>query len=61
MEEAIDNLDMDTMDEVVGQLQKMALPQEQKPYFLQLKDAVEVLDVEACDTVVKEWKQHFFA
>ncbi len=61
MEEAIDNLDMDTMDEVVGQLQKMALPQEQEPYFSKLKDAVEVLDVEACDTVVKEWKQHFFA
>ena len=61
MEEAIDNLDMDTMDEVVGELQKAALPQEQEPYFLQLKDAEEVLDVETCDTVVKEWKQRFFA
>ena len=56
MEDAIDNLDMDAMDNVVEQLEKMFLPEEQEQYFTQLKDAVEELDVEACEAVLSEWK-----
>lgn len=57
MMEAIDNLDMDTMDEIVKQLSTMSLPEEQDPLFEQLQDAVEGMDVEACETIINEWKK----
>lgn len=57
MEEAIDNLNMDAMDDVVEQLEKMTLPEEQEQYFVQIKEAVEGLDVEACETVLANWKK----
>lgn len=57
MSEAVDNLDMDVMDDIAGQLEKMALPKEQEQHFLLMKNAVEDLDVETCETVVKEWKK----
>ena len=57
MMEAIDNLDMDTMDEIVKQLSTMSLPEEQEPLFEQLQDAVEGMDVEACETIINEWKK----
>ena len=57
MEEAIDNLDMDVMDDMVEQMGKMELPGAQAHYFVQMKDAVEGLDVETCETVVSEWKK----
>ena len=57
MMEAIDNLDMDTMDEIVKQLSTMSLPEEQEPLFEQLQDAVEGMDVETCETIINEWKK----
>ena len=58
MKEGIDNLDIDILDNVVNQLEKMALPEKQKLYFSQLKDAVEGLDVEECQMIVEEWEKH---
>ena len=57
MEEAIDNLDMDAMDDVVENLDKILIPKEQEQYFAQMKEAVEGLDVETCETVLTEWKK----
>ncbi len=57
MMEAVDNLDMDAMDDIVGQMEKMSIPKEQEQCFSQVKDAVEDLDVETCETVVEEWKK----
>lgn len=57
MKEAIDNLDMDVMDDIVGQMEKMALPKEHEKCFSMVKNAVEDLDVETCETVVAEWKK----
>lgn len=57
MQEAMDNLDADTMDHVVGELDKFMLPPEQETCFMQVKDAVEGLDTEACETVVMKWKE----
>ena len=57
MEEAIDNLDMDTMDKVVEQLEGMELPENQTQCFLMMKEAVEGLDVETCEKVVGAWKK----
>lgn len=57
MLEAMDNLDADTMDHVVEELDSFMLPPEQEAYFMQMKDAVEGLDTEACETVVVKWKE----
>ncbi|MCM1216823.1 MAG: PocR ligand-binding domain-containing protein [Lachnospiraceae bacterium] len=57
MEEAIDNLDMDIMDEVVEQFEKMELPEDQVQCFLMMKEAVEELDVETCEKVVTAWRK----
>ncbi|MCM1102558.1 MAG: PocR ligand-binding domain-containing protein [Clostridium sp.] len=57
MQEAIDNLDMDAMDKVVEQLSKMTLPEGQETCFAQMREAVEGLDVETCETVLTQWKR----
>ncbi len=57
MLEAVENLDMDAMDEVVEKLEQITLPVEQEPGFQQLKEATEGMDVETCETVVLEWKK----
>lgn len=57
MEEAIDNLDMDAMDDVVEKLDKIRIPREQEQYLARMKDAVEGLDVETCETVLLEWRE----
>lgn len=55
MSEAVDNLNMDVMDDIVEQLEKMAIPQEQSQLFSMVKNAVEDLDVETCEMVITEW------
>lgn len=57
MQEAIDNLDMDAMEQVVEGLESILLPKEQETCFSQLKDAIEGLDVENCETIVGEWER----
>lgn len=57
MQEAVDNLDMDVMDKIVGQLEEMEIPTEQEQCFAMMKNSVEDLDVETCETVVSEWKK----
>lgn len=57
MKEAIDNLDMDAMDDVVRQLNEMVIPKGQEQHFAMMKNSVEDLDVETCETVVEQWKK----
>lgn len=54
---AIENLDMDTMDEVVADLDQVELPEEQKSGFQRLQEATEGMDVETCEAIVLEWKK----
>lgn len=57
MQEAVDDLNMDAMDEIVGQMEQMTIPKEQEQCFAMMKTAVEELDVETCETVVAQWKK----
>ena len=57
MQEAVDNLDMDVMDDITGQLEQMTIPKEQEQCFAMLKNSVGDLDVETCEMVVTEWKK----
>lgn len=57
MQEAIDNLDMDAMEDVTGELCNIELPGAQEAYLPQVKEAVEDMDVECCETIIREWKK----
>lgn len=57
MQQAVDDLDMDAMDKIAGQMEQMAIPSGQQQCFTMMKNAVEDLDVETCETVVAEWKK----
>ena len=57
MQEAVDDLDMDAMDDIAGQLEQISIPKEQEQCFAMMKNAVEDLDVETCETVVAQWKK----
>lgn len=58
MQDAIDDLDMDAMDEVVTKLEVISLTVEEEKYFRQMKEAVEDVEVEICEELIREWKRH---
>ncbi len=60
MQEAVDNLDMDEMDRVAGLLEQVILVDEEARCFAEMKEAVEELDVESCEELIKEWRQMIY-
>lgn len=56
MLEAIDNLDMDMMEEIAGNLSAFAYDETQSELMEQLCDAVERIDVDECDNIIARWK-----
>lgn len=56
LQEAIDNLDMDSMEEVIQSLDHYLYDQEQQLLLNRLKEAVDILDVDACEATIKEWR-----
>ncbi len=57
MRGAIDELDMDQMGEVIASMEAYTYPDRQKELFARLKEAVEDVDVDACEAVMQEWEQ----
>lgn len=57
MKAAIDDLDMDRMEEVIQEMEQYHYEDWQKEMFLELKDAVEEVDVDRCDTIMQEWEE----
>ena len=55
MKEAIDNLDMDAMEEVVKDMRRYSYIGDQKKLFDDLKNAVEDIDTEKCEQILAEW------
>jgi len=53
---AIDDLDMDRMDEIAAGLDAYDYDETQKELLSELKDAVSGMDVDACDELIKKWK-----
>ena len=58
MQDAIDDLDMDAMDEVVAKLEVISLEDEEEKYFQQMKEAVEDVEVEICEAAIRDWKKY---
>ena len=57
MQDAVDNLDIDAMNQVIEQLESMELLDKEKQYFLEMSEAVEEIDVEVCEAIVEKWRQ----
>ena len=57
MQEAVDNLDMDEMDKVIGLLEQVALEERETQCFVKMREAVEELDAESCEELIKVWRQ----
>lgn len=55
--EAMDNLDMDAMEEVISEMGRYSYAEEQKGCFERLANAVADIDTEKCEEIIGEWKQ----
>lgn len=55
MKDAMDNLDMDAMEEVINRMKHYAYNGVQSDYFEQLKNAVEDIDTEQCEEIMRKW------
>lgn len=55
MKDAMDNLDMDAMEEVINGMKHYTYSGIQNDYFEQLKNAVEDIDTEQCEEIMKKW------
>ncbi|MDE5938314.1 MAG: PocR ligand-binding domain-containing protein [Lachnospiraceae bacterium] len=57
MEEAMENLDMDAMEQVVKDMGQYSYSDVQRSIFEKLKNAVEDIDTERCEEIIAEWKK----
>ena len=55
--EALDNLDMDEMEEVLAKLMKYQYPSQQQVLCTQLQEAVDNLDSDTCEEIILEWEK----
>ena len=57
MEEAMENLDMDAMEQAVRDMSQYSYGDAQRSIFEKLKNAVEDIDTERCEEIIAEWKK----
>ncbi len=53
---AIEDLDIDTMEEITGKMEGYCYEDEQAALFKQLQEAVERIDVDACEDIIRNWE-----
>ena len=56
MRGAVDDLDMDGMEEVIQEMDQYRYEGWQKDMFARLKEAVEEIDVDSCEAIMIEWE-----
>lgn len=57
MKEAVDNLDMDQMEEVIHDMEQYHYNEWQQELFAQLKEATEEMDVDRCEEILQSWEE----
>lgn len=55
MKTALDNLDMDGMEDVIKELSHFSYEEKQTELFERLKDAVDELDIDTCASLMDDW------
>ncbi len=61
MRMAIEELDMDKMEEVIHEMKHYSYSEWQQEMFEQLKEAVEEIDVDRCEALLQEWENKMTA
>ena len=56
MRDALENLDMDRMEEVAEEMRQYQYQDWEKKLLQQLYDAVEEMDVDACEGILVDWE-----
>ena len=56
MREALDNLDMDAMEETIQSMDRYSYGDVQDEYFEKLKNAVDDMDTEQCEEILDAWE-----
>ena len=56
MASAVEDLDMDQMEEVIQDMNRYHYEGRQHELFTQLKEAVEEVDVDRCEEILKSWE-----
>lgn len=57
MRDAMDNLDMDAMEEVSGEMEAFSYEGKDSEYFEQLKNSVADIDTEKCEEILASWEK----
>lgn len=57
MKDAVDNLDMDQMEEVISRMGHYRYESWQQGLFEQLQEASEEMDVDRCETILRSWEE----
>lgn len=58
MWEALDNLDFDCMEQIVGKMEQFHYEGWQEELFGQLKNAVDEIDVDTCGEIIEHWESN---
>ncbi len=58
MHEALDNLDSISMELLIGKMEHYKYEEWQKELFDQLKNAVDEVDLDACEEIINKWETH---
>lgn len=61
MRDALDNLDSDGMESVIGTMNQYRYEEWQEELFHQLKDSVDVIDVDTCEEIVEQWESRLLS
>jgi signal transduction histidine kinase/CheY-like chemotaxis protein/HPt (histidine-containing phosphotransfer) domain-containing protein len=56
MRTALDELDLDPMEEIINEMKQFSYRDDQSELFEQLKNAVEEIDVDSCEDILKRWE-----
>ncbi len=59
MREALDDLDIDDMENVIHKMEQYHYEGKHQEMFHQLKNAVEEIDVDACEEIMDQWERDF--
>ncbi len=61
MRMALEDLEMDRMEEVIREMNHYHYEDWQEEMYARLKDAVEEIDVDSCETILREWENELSA
>lgn len=59
MKEALEDLDMSSMEDILGEMRQYRIEDKQKEFFERLSEAVDFMDVDACEDILEEWEKCF--